>query len=120
MRKIIALSIPILILALSVFVMNSNFLFKTPGGYRAEDHIDAMKRSVHNGDWETVSAEISEMESIVKNRIFPYVQFSVERDDLNMLDMNIYRIRGTVDARDKGLALLYLEELRNEWHNLGR
>lgn len=120
MRKFIAVLIPVLILALSVFIMNSSFLFKTPGGYQAEEHIDAMKRSVLNGDWDNVSAEITKMEGVLKKEVFPFVQFSVERDDLNMLDMNIYRIKGTVDAGDKGLALLYLEELRNEWHNLGR
>ena len=60
------------------------------------------------------------MQGVIEKKIFPYIQFSVEKDEMIDLNINIARIRGCIDSKEKSLALIYLQELLNNWYHLNR
>lgn len=51
---------------------------------------------------------------IVKRR----VQFSVERDEVNLIDTNIARIEGALMLHDKPFIIIELSEMKDHWNEL--
>jgi hypothetical protein len=98
--------------------MNSGFLFEEPDNYSLPEHAEKVRQSLMADDWGTVESEISAMQEVVEKKIFPYIQFSVEKDEMQDLNLNISRIKGCIDAKDKNLALVYVQELLNNWYHL--
>lgn len=46
------------------------------------------------------------------------VQFSVERDEMILIDTNISRIEGALSERDKSFIIIELSEMQNHWNEL--
>lgn len=120
LKKILLISIPVLAIIIFVFVMNSGFAFEKPDNYSVPEHAEIIRQSIMNEDWHSVDKEISQMNAVVKNKIFPFIQFSAEKDEMMALDLNISRLKGCVDSKDKSAALIFLQELKNNWFNLNR
>lgn len=120
MKKILLLSVPIITIGIFILIMNSGFLFEKPDNYSVPDHAEIIRQSIINDDWTAVEKEINQMKDVVEKRIFPFIQFSVEKNEMIDLDLNMARIKGCVDSKDKSLALVYLQELKNNWYNLNR
>ena len=66
------------------------------------------------------NTEISQMQDVIEKKIFPFIQFSVEKDEMIDLNINISRIKGCIDSKEKSLALVYVQELLNNWHHLNK
>lgn len=120
MKKFILITIPILVIALFILVMNSDFLFEEPDNYDVPAHMEMMKKSILQDDWTSLGFEVEQMDKKFTKEIFPYIQFSAEKDEINDLDLNLSRLRACLDTKDKSLALVYVEEMKNHWENLNR
>lgn len=118
MKRILLISIPVISIGVFVFVMNSGFLFEKPDNYSVPEHAGKIQQCLMAEDWGAVQSEINRMQEVIEKKIFPYIQFSVEKDEMLALDLNISRIKGCIDAKDKNLALVYVQELMNNWHHL--
>ena len=45
---------------------------------------------------------------------------SVEKNEINAIDVNLARLKSCVTSRDNTQALLELNEAREHWHDLNR
>jgi hypothetical protein len=120
MKKFLLISIPVATIGVFVLIMNSGFLFERPDNYSVSDHAESIRQSIVNDDWTAVENEINQMKDVIEKRIFPFIQFSVEKNEMIDLDLNISRIKGCIDSKNKSMALVYVQELLNNWHNLNR
>lgn len=120
MRKFIIYATPIVLLALFICIMLSGSFLKKPLG--KEDSIPKIIKEiigdVNNGDWETVNTKVDKFDKTWK-KIVTRVQFSSERDEMNFVSVNIARLRGAVQAKDKVNALIELNEALIHWKELG-
>jgi hypothetical protein len=120
MKKLYFYGIPCLMLAVFIFVMNSSFLFKHPGGIDVNAQLGDLQQTVSDNRWDEAGKKTEVLKEIIQKKIYPFVQFSVERDDMIHIDMDFAQINGALEAKDKGLALVYLQELVNDWDNLSK
>lgn len=120
MKRAALISIPVLTIVLFVFVMNSGFLFLKPGGYDLQAHLGKIRKDVLNGDWQSVENEMGRLEYMFGRKILPFVQFSVEKSELQEMEQSIWHIKGCIDSQDRNMALIYLRELEYVWKNLNR
>lgn len=120
MRKFLTFAIPIATIALFICIMLSGSLLKRPLGNKDDITlaIGELIEDVNQGSWEEVGKEVEELDKSWK-QIIKRIQFSSERDEINLLSTNIARLRGAAQARDKANALIELEEAYNHWKQLG-
>lgn len=119
MKKVRMYIIPIMILLLFVGIMNSGGILKQPFS-KTDDvlsYIEALKKDVVDENWKQAEIDIARVKSawrIVEKR----VQFSVERNDINEIDINIARIEGALLAKDKTSAFIELSQITRHWNEL--
>lgn len=119
MKKMIKYAIPVLVLLVFVAVMTSGGLVKRPLG-KEDDvvaHIEAVKRDVVSENWQQAQVDLSKVKS-AWTTVAKRVQFSVERNEMNTIDMNIARMEGAISAQDKSAALMELSEMMEHWDDL--
>lgn len=121
MRKFVYYSIPIITLVLFVLVMLSGTYLKKPRS--TEDnfpqHLEAVKTHISNEQWDNAASDIDKLYTAWK-KVARRVQFSSERDEMNDIDINLSRLRGAIDAKDKSIALVEISEARMHWDNLDK
>lgn len=121
MRKFFVIFIPVIILAISIFVMLSCSFFKKPKGDidNIPKHMDIITKAVTSDNWSLAEQNMSELESGWKT-VIKRVQFSCERDEINALNVSIARLKASVDAKDKASALIEISEAMQHWNDLGK
>lgn len=111
----------VLLFALFIFIMNGGDLFKKPLG-SGDDFMLYMNQLEYNisvDEWQTASATYEKLHRAWK-KIVPRIQYSVEKDEINAIDVNLARLKSCITSQDKTLALLELNEAREHWHDLNR
>lgn len=104
---------------LFVAVMTTGGLLKKPFG-KNDDVMQAMetiKTDVTNEKWERTEGDLNNLKTawkVVKKRI----QFSVERDEMNLIDTNIARVEGALKVHDKSFIIIELSEMKDHWNEL--
>lgn len=120
-KKVTLYAVPALILALFIFIMNSDFLFKRPiEGYCIENHLSIIEKDIKNDNWNAASDEIATMSKYLDKKVMPYIQFSDERDNMNSLEKNLREIRAGISTKNQTAALISLENIKYDWEDLGR
>ncbi len=119
MKKIIFYLLPVALLGLFVAIMLSGSYLKQPFGTddNVPGQISLVKNYVRNADWENAQKEQNNLE-MAWEKIIPRIQFSMERDEINQLDISLARAKAAITAKDKAGALMELEEAARHWHNL--
>ncbi len=121
MRKFFVIAIPIAALVLFIGIMLSGAFLKKPFG-KTDDvaqSIERMIESVNKEAWDQATIDVDELEHAWR-KVIKRIQFSEERDEINLLTSNIARIRGAVTAKDKSDALVELNDAYSHWRNLGK
>lgn len=121
MNKVYKYLVPAFIILVFIGVMTSHIFLKRPLGETddVESFIAALRTDLVKEDWLNAEKHLSDLQRgwcIVVRR----VQFSVERDEINLLNANLARISGFLLARDKAGALAELAEAEEHWNYLGR
>ena len=121
MKKIIYYLLPVAMLALFIAIMLSGSYLKQPFGEddNVPQKIALVKEHVRNADWESAQREQNYLE-IAWGKVTPRIQFSMERNEINQLDVSLARAGAAITAKDQAGALMELEEAARHWHNLGR
>lgn len=120
MKKFIAVTIPIALIAFFILIMiSAPFLKKSFG---ENDNVPAImeeiKTDVNNGKWAEARESTVELEA-AWNIIIDRVQFSVERDELKEIKTSLARMKGYIEANDRSGSLAELAEVKEHWTNLG-
>jgi hypothetical protein len=119
MKRIAAYIFPLIILALFIAVMQGGYFYLTPSRYREEfpRQIKVMERDVNSSRWEAADNDLSQLEKTWQ-KIVPGIQFHAEKDAIDGIKINLGRLDGIIQAKDKGCALAELGEINEHWHNL--
>lgn len=121
MKKFIHYLIPIVTLALFLVVMLSGNYLKKPRN-PSEDvmgFVNSAITDVTSETWDRASRDIDALDKAWK-KILPRIQFSVERDELYNISLNVSRLKASVIAQDKSNALTELYEVIENWNELTR
>jgi len=118
-KRFLVYLLPVAILALFIFVMNSNIYLQRN---RSKDnnfpmYIEKVKEDIRNNRWNEAKINIEKLENSW-NLIMPKLQFSVERDEIGDLNASLARLKGAITAEDKGEALADLNEAQEHWNRL--
>ena len=111
----------VLLFAVFIFIMNSGDLFKKPLG-SGDDfmlYMNQVEENISVNEWQTASINYDKLHRAWK-KIVPRIQYSVEKDEINAIDVNLARLKICISSQDKTLALLELNEAREHWHDLNR
>lgn len=120
MEKIIKRIIPIVVLAIFVAVMTSGSLLKRPFGRsdNVSEYALSLKKDVLNENWNQADTDLSKLKHAwytVEKR----VQFSVERNELTIIEICISHIDGAMLTHDKTAILMELSEIMEHFDELG-
>lgn len=119
MKKYSTYILPILGLCLFIAVMLSGKYLKEPLN-PSEDIMGFAKATMEdtlNEKWYKVSIDINNIEKAWK-KIAPRIQFSVERDEIYNIGINIARLKGANMTKDKSSILMELNEFMENWDEL--
>ena len=121
MRKFLVIAIPIVTLVFFVLVMLSGDLLKQSlvGEDNIPQSIETIIQDVNHGNWEAANQNTDNL-SRTWDKVVNRIQFSSERDEINAFSMNIARLRGAIQAKDKSIVLTELSEAYQHWKELGK
>ena len=121
MKKFISYAIPVATLAIFVLIMLGGNYFKKPHN-SSEDVLGFTQTSIEHAKaekWDMLSQDIINIDTAWK-KIIPRIQFSVERDEIYKISLNLARLKGSVVSEDKANTLMELHEIIENWHELSR
>lgn len=121
MKKFISYAIPIVTLTVFVLLMLGGNYLKKPHN-SSEDVIAIVELSIEHvkiEKWDMLKQDIVNIDS-AWNKIIPRIQFSVERDEIYNISLNIARLRGSIQCEDKSSTLIALNEIIEDWDELTR
>ncbi|TGE30997.1 DUF4363 family protein [Desulfosporosinus sp. Sb-LF] len=121
MRKFLVIAIPIVTLVFFVLVMLSGNVFKQSlgGDDNIPQSIETLMKDANQENWDAANQNADHLNR-VWNKIVNRVQFSSERDEINAFTINIARVRGAIQAKDKSVVLTELSEAYEHWKELGK
>lgn len=119
MHKALYYSAIVLILTIFIFIMNAGDYMKSPRGQSDDvaEYIDLLREDIINEEW-SEAEENSKKLHIAWKKVVPRIQFSVEKDEINAINVNLSRLTAYVAAREDEEALAELYEAREHWNNL--
>jgi hypothetical protein len=111
----------ILLFAAFIFVMNGGDLFKKPLGTQDDFvfYADQVRENIAADEWEQVVSNNDKLNRAWQ-KIVPRIQFSVEKDEINAINVGLARLKGTIAGRDPQASIVELYEIREHWDNLNR
>ena len=121
MKKFISFAIPIVTLTIFLLIMLGGTYLKKPHK-PSEDVIAFVNISIEHTkveNWDKLHKDIANIDSAWK-KIIPRIQFSVETDEISGINLNIARLRGSIDSEDKSSTLIELNEIVENWKELTR
>ncbi len=119
MKRLKYYAFMVVLFALFIFIMNGGDLFKKPLG-SGDDfmlYMNQLENNICTKEWQTASINYENLHRAWK-KIVPRIQYSVEKDEINAIDVNLARLKICINSQDKTLALLELNEAREHWHDL--
>ncbi len=121
MKKFISYSIAIVTLTFFVILMLSGYYLKNPRN-PSEDVIAYVETSINHAKaekWDMLQQDMTNIDESWK-KIIPRIQFSVQRDEIYNISLNIARLRGSISAQDKTNTLMELNSIIENWRELTR
>lgn len=121
MKKFITYFIPIATLTVFVLIMLGGTYFEKPRN-PSENVIAFVNLSIKHAkveNWDELHQDVANIDFAWK-KVAPRIQFSVERDELSNIGLNIARLRGSIDSEDKSSTLIELNEIVENWDELTR
>ena len=86
----------------------------------SEDVITFVNLSIKDAkveNWDKLEQNLASIDFAWK-KIIPRIQFSVERDELYNISLNIASLRGSIASKDKTSTLIELNEMVENWDEL--
>ncbi len=120
MRKFLVIAIPIVTLVFFVLIMLSGSTLKQPLGKddKIPDSIQLIIQDIESENWDDANNKTETLSNTWK-KVVKLIQFSSERDEINLFDTTIARLRGAIMAKDKSSSFAELNEAHEHWKQLG-
>ncbi len=121
MKKIISYLIPIVTITAFILLMLGGNYLKTPLN-PSEDVVAFVELSMEHAKvekWNMLHQDVVSIDTAWK-KIIPRIQFSVERDEIYNISLNIASLRGSIASKDKPSTLIELNEIIENWNELTR
>lgn len=111
--------LPALLLLIFIAIMNSGEILKKPMNSTddVQMYIDTLNNAILNEKWSEADTHMVGLKNAWKI-IGARIQFSVERNEMVLIDTNISRLEGALSIHDKPNAVIELHELRGHWNEL--
>lgn len=121
MRKFLVITIPVVTIALFVFIMLSDKISKNPltNNDNIPFSIAEVKKEIEMNNWREAKIKTDNL-SKTWDKVVKRIQFSAEKDEINGFYKNISRLQGAIQAMDKTNAYMELNEAYEHWENLGK
>ncbi|MBU3160578.1 DUF4363 family protein [Clostridium frigoris] len=119
MKKFITYSIPIVTLTIFILIMLGGNYFKKPHN-PSEDVISFVNLSIEHAkveNWDKLKQDVANIDFAWK-KIIPRIQYSVERDEMYNISLNLASLRGSIASKDKASTLIELNEMVENWDEL--
>lgn len=119
MKKFITYFIPIVTLTIFLILMLGGTYFEKPRN-PSEDVIAFVNLSIKDAkseNWDKLKQDIISIDLAWK-KVMPRIQFSVERDELYNISLDIASLRGSIASEDKTSTLIELNEMIENWDEL--
>ncbi|MBU3197974.1 DUF4363 family protein [Clostridium estertheticum] len=119
MKKFITYFIPIVTLTVFVLIMLGGNYLKKPHN-PSEDVIAFVNLSIKHAkveNWDKLEQDIASID-IAWKKVIPRIQFSVERDEMYNISLNLASLRGSIASKDKSSTLIELNEMVENWDEL--
>ncbi|MBU3179658.1 DUF4363 family protein [Clostridium psychrophilum] len=119
MKKFLSYIIPIITLTAFILIMLGGNYFKKPHN-STEDVIAFINISMKDAkveNWDKLRKDVTNIDYAWK-KIIPRIQFSVETDEILDINLNIARLKGSIDSNDKSSTLIELNEIIENWDGL--
>ena len=119
MRKFWMYTIPLLVLASFVVIMNSGDILKKP--MTTEDdfpyYLQEVEQAITREDWHAAQTHSANL-STAWDKVSPRIQFSVDKDEMKAIEVGLSRLQAFLQAQDRGSALATAAEIREHWDHL--
>lgn len=111
--------LPITMLVLFILFMNSGNYYKSPRGTSDdfEGHLRQVQQQVLTSNWKQAQRDFPLL-SASWSEIIPRIQYSVEKDEINSINVNLARLHAYLDLHDPKNALAEINEAREHWDHL--
>lgn len=119
MRKFWMYTIPLLVLAGFVVIMNSGDILKKPmtGQDNFSYYLQEVEQAIVREDWDAAQAHSANLDTAWK-RVSPRIQFSVDKDEMKSIEVGLSRLQAFLQAQDRSQALATSAEIREHWEHL--
>lgn len=121
MKKLFSYIVPIIALLFFIAIMLSGNFLKKPKN-PSEDVLsftEIILKNAKDENWSEAEKNVYNLEK-AWNKVLPRIQFSVERDEIYNIGLNIARLKGEILSEDKSAILTELYELKENWIELSR
>src|SRR5690554_2416048 len=116
--KFIKVTVPILVILIFIFVMNATYIFQ-PFIKSVPSYFIEIEESVLNEDWDEAMEKVNTLYKELRKDKFLWMQFSIERKEMNDLITNMHQLKGSIKIKDVSNSINTLYEMRSNWNNLG-
>ncbi len=113
MKKLFYYFTVAIILMVFIGLMNSGNYWARP----MSEPFSNLKRSLQSENWEQAEKSYQDL-MLTWQQIVPRIQFSVEKDEINAINLNLARVKACIKLRLKDQAYLELTEAMEHWENL--
>ncbi len=112
-------AVVVVILAVSLVIMNGGDYFKQARGNSddVELHLSLAKTAVEEKQWGEATQRCQAL-TMAWKKIKPRIQYSVEKDEMNAIDVGLTRLYSYIRWQEQTEAWVELMEIESHWHNL--
>lgn len=119
MRKLWIYTVPLIVLAGFVVIMNSGDYLKKP--LTTQDnfpyYLQEVEQAADREDWAAAQSHIEDLK-IAWDKVSPRLQFSVDKDEMKSINLGLSRLQAFLKAQDRTQALGAAAEIREHWDHL--
>ncbi|MDD3852989.1 MAG: DUF4363 family protein [Syntrophomonadaceae bacterium] len=121
MSKVMNYILPITLLVFFILVMNSGDFLKQPRGSQDNviHYLNQVENEIKQQEWDTALQEHQNL-SAAWDKIVPRIQFSVEKAEINKVNVNLARLKVFIEVNDHNAARAEISEIREHWDNLNK
>ncbi|HZK44478.1 MAG TPA: DUF4363 family protein [Syntrophomonadaceae bacterium] len=121
MQKVSYYLIATIVLFSFAFFMNSADYLRKPTNEQNNLalHVKNLDQNILEENWDEAEHNYIQLKK-AWDEIVKKIQFSVEKDEINYININIARLNAYIKVEDDDGALAELYELEEHWNNLNR
>lgn len=119
MQKTIYYLVSIIILGSFVLITNSGDFLRKPTSDNNDVslHIKNLEKDILDENWDEANDNYNKLKKAWEEVVVK-IQFSVEKDEINYINLNLARLEAYLKLEEEDEALAELYEMKEHWNNL--